>query len=156
MNVKCLLWHSECAEYEFLKIVSFHTYFCRYLYRCGKSCFASFVTKSKSISSICLVYQNLLTFLIRIPEIGVSLSYYFLWTQKPSCSFFSIFIFIHKTFSELIWKYPLTRNLYILTLLLKKLRVSVIRVCLKPYFTKFYSKSPREFVDMPCIIYHLS
>ena len=41
-------------------------------------------------------------FLIRIPQIGVSLSY-FLWTQKPSCSFFSIFIFIQKTFSELIY-----------------------------------------------------
>ena len=62
MDVKCLLWHSECAEYAFLKIVSLHIYFCRYVHRCLKSCFASFVTKGKSISSISLVYQNLHTF----------------------------------------------------------------------------------------------
>ena len=105
MDVKCLLWHSECAEYAFLKIVSLHSYFCRYVYRCLKSCFASFVTKGKSISSISLVYQNLHFFLIGIPQIGVSLSY-FVWTQKPSFFFFfffSIFIFIQKTFSELIY-----------------------------------------------------
>ena len=130
MDVKYLLWHSKGAEHAFLKIVSFHSYFCRYVHRCLKSCFASFVTKCKSISSISLVYQNLHFFLMRILQIGVSLSY-FLWTQKPS--FFFQYLYLFKKLS-LSW--------YILTLLLKNLCFSVIRVYLKPSFTKFYSKNP--------------
>ena len=144
-----------------LKIVSLRSHLCRYGYRCAKSCFASFVTKGKSIRSIFLVSQILHTFFDKNttnrsePQLLFSLNpktlMFFL-----SFFFFSIFIFIQKTFTELIWKYPLTSNLYILTLLLKKLCVSVIKVCLKPSFTKFYSKISGELVDILCIIYHLS
>ena len=45
-----------------LKIVSLRSHLCRYEYRCAKSCFASFVTKGKSIRSIFLVSQILHTF----------------------------------------------------------------------------------------------
>ena len=58
MTLNCLLGHSEYAEYAFLKIVSLQSYFCRYVYRCAKSCFASFVTKVRSISSIYLIHPN--------------------------------------------------------------------------------------------------
>ena len=150
MDVKCLLWHSEWAEYAFLKIFSLHSYFCKYVYICLKSCFASLVTKGKSISSISLVYQNLHTFFYKNTTNGVEPQFLFCLNPKTlECSFF--FQYLH-----LIWKCPITPNLYILTLLLKNLCASVIRVYLKPSFTKFYSKSCGELVDIPCIIYHLS
>ena len=109
------------------------------------------VSKGKSISSVYLehifVDQNTA---IR----GESQVLFPLNPKTLMFFFFNIYIYSKKFFSELI-KYPLTPKLFFsLTLKLKNC-VSVIRVCLKLKFTKFYSKSPGELVDMPCIIFPL-
>ena len=97
MNLKRLLWHPECAEYAFLKIVSLHNYFCRYLNRCGKSCFAIFCYQGP-VNKLNLPYLPKLTmyttFLIRIPQIGI------VFFEPPNLHVlsFTIFIFVQKAF----------------------------------------------------------
>ena len=92
------MWHSEWAEYAFLKIFSLHSYFCKYVYICLKSCFASLVTKGKSISSISLVYQNLHTFFYKNTTNGVEPQFLFFFEPKNlrMLFFFSIFTFNMK------------------------------------------------------------